>query len=115
MATAADWIRLITALAFLGYGIGCLFTKSMVAEFERFGVPQFRTLIGTTQLLGAVTLLLAPVHAGFVLLGAGGLSIQMMAGVIIRFRIGDSLLQSSQAMAFFLITLFLAVWYAGQL
>jgi len=115
MTTIVEWVRVLTALAFLGYGWSCLASQTMTAEFERFGVPQFRMMIGSTQLLGAVALLLAPLHPAAAVAGAAGLSLQMIAGVIIRFRIGDSFLQASQALAFFLITLFLAGWYGGQL
>ena len=100
-----------TALAFIIYGVTCLFTVGMRLEFERFRVPQYRVLIGVTQLMGAGALLIGMRIPVVGLVGALGLTLQMAAGVAVRIRIGDTWLQASQAALFMLINAWLVFSY----
>lgn len=104
-------LGLPTALAFLGYGLACLFTKSMQREFERFGLGKFRTLIGVTQLLGAAALTAGPWFPLLGFLGSTGLAIEMAAGLGVRVRVGDTWQQALQASFFLLINVLLAWSY----
>ena len=108
-------LRLITAIAFLGYGVSCLASKQMVLEFERFGVPRYRCLVGITQIIASVTLFVAPWAPVLGRIGAGGLTVQMLAGSWVRFRIGDTLLQASQALVFCGITGYLSIRFGMTL
>lgn len=109
------WLGIPTAIAFLLYGVSCLCTATMRREFERFGLPQFRILIGSTQLLGAFGLFLAMWFPWLGFLGAAGLAIQMLAGVGVRIQMKDTWMQTSQAVIFLVITIILAVGYARLL
>jgi len=100
-----------TAIAFIIYGVTCLCTATMRVEFERFRVPQYRMLIGVTQLLGAAALLIGLRYPLFGFVGALGLSLQMAAGVVVRVRIGDTWLQASQAAVFMIINAWVALAY----
>lgn len=104
-----------TALAFLIYGGACLGTSSMRREFERFGLPKLRKLIGVTQLLGAIAILLAPWLPLLGFIGSTGLALQMAAGVGVRIRIQDSWLQASQAGIFLVINILLSILYGRSL
>lgn len=109
--TALTVILLFTALSFLGYGLSCLFSPHMVAEFQRYGLPQFRRLTGLLQVLAAVGLsigLLAPWVAG---LAAAGLALQMACGLAVRIKIGDAWYLCLPAGAYLLI----CVWLATRL
>jgi hypothetical protein len=91
-----------SALSFFGYGAFCLTSSYMVAEFERYGMPEFRVLTGASQILAAAALL-----AGFAVpqlgaLAAAALSIQMFVGLGVRVSIGDSFAQSFPAAIYFL-------------
>jgi len=100
-----------TALAFIIYGVTCLCTPTMRVEFERFQVPQYRILIGITQLMGAGALLVGMRVPVVGLIGALGLTVQMAAGVAVRVRIGDTWLQASQAAVFMFLNAWLVVSY----
>ena len=50
-------LLIFSAISFLFFGIGCLRSPYLIAEFERYGVPQFRTLTGLLQLLGGLGIL----------------------------------------------------------
>lgn len=109
------FISLPTAFAFFAYGVSCLVTPEMKREFERFRLPQFRVLIGITQLIGALGLSFALWFPLIGFLGASGLAFQMAAGLAVRIRIGDSKLQSSQAAVFLVLNLFLAFSFWREL
>ncbi|MBM4009287.1 MAG: hypothetical protein FJ285_06815 [Planctomycetes bacterium] len=81
-------LRLISAAAFLYYGIRCLSSAAMIAEFERYGLPRMRVLTAILEIVGALGLLLAPTHH-WVIAAAGGLCALMFAGLIVRMRISD--------------------------
>ncbi len=96
-----------SALSFLAYGTACLATEHMRKEFERFGLAQQRVLIGILQLAGALGLL-----AGFFLpwvgsVAAAGLALQMLIGVGVRMKVGDSLLQTAQAGVYLVLNSYL--------
>lgn len=87
----------------------------MRLEFERFGLPKFRILIGVTQLIGALALLVSIRFPSLGFLGALGLAFQMAAGIGVRIRTGDTKMQTAQAAVFLVINLILAVSYWNQL
>ena len=49
--------RALSILAFLSYGVTCLVTTRMVAEFQRYGLARFRRMVGALELLGAIGML----------------------------------------------------------
>jgi hypothetical protein len=102
-------LALFSALSFYGYGISCVLSKQMVAEFERFGLARFRVPSGFLQVAGASGLLLGLV--GYPIIGflaALGLSLQMFAGLIVRFSIHDSFRQCAPAFIFLCLNALLA-------
>lgn len=108
-------LNLFSALAFTIYGVGCLFTEGMKREFERFGLPRLRVLVGATQILGAGALLAGFAIPAVGLAGAAGLAVQMLAGVGVRIRIGDGLAASLQAGGFLLVNTVLTLAYVPRL
>lgn len=81
----------------------------MKREYVRYGVPHFRSLVGSLQIAGGLGLL-----AGFAapLLGqfaAAGLAILMLGGVGLRIRIKDSMIQTLPAAFYMILNAYLAV------
>lgn len=102
-------LAVLSALSFFGYGLSCILSPHMVAEFNRFGLNRFRVLNGFLQIAGASGVLLG--LAGFPQIGflaAAGLSLQMVAGLIVRLRIRDSLLQCTPAFIYLCLNALLA-------
>ncbi|WP_420319144.1 DoxX family protein [Ekhidna sp.] len=98
------WIAVVTALAFFYYGIMCLFSDLMVAEFLRFGLTdQKRIMTSIFQLLGAIGIIVGIQFPFAGLIATMGLSFLMLLGFIIRVRMGDSAKQSIPSFAFMLI------------
>lgn len=80
----------------------------MQKEYIRYGVPHFRSLIGSLQIAGGLGLL-----AGFAVpligqLAAAGLALLMLAGVGLRIHIKDNVLQTLPAAFYLVLNAYLA-------
>lgn len=113
MQVAFEVCRVLSAIAFLGYGFACLATQHMVAEFERFGLGQFRQLVGALEFLGGLGLLVAYFYPPLLLVASGGLTLLMLLGVGTRVKVGDSLVETLPAFTFFLLNGFV-FWHAAS-
>lgn len=74
-----------------------MFADRVRQEFERYGVPQFRVLVGSLQVVGALGVLIGLVNDTIGALATGGLMLMMLIGVIVRLRIHDTPRQMVQA------------------
>lgn len=83
-------LALTSAVAFTIYGYQTLFGLPPRGEFERYGMPKVRRFVGSTQLLGAIGVLLGLIYGPLGALSAGGLTLMMVLGLIVRFRIHDA-------------------------
>ncbi|MDG2144029.1 MAG: DoxX family protein [Planctomycetota bacterium] len=92
MTVFAEICRWVSIFAFLGYGMACLVSDALVTEFERYGLPRFRMLIGFLEIVGALGLLVGLFVPVVTAPAAAGLSFLMLGGVMTRIRIRDSLL-----------------------
>ena len=104
-------VQIFCLLSFCLYGFRCAVTAHMTKEFARYGIPQFRVLTGILQLVAALGLLVGFYYPWIGALAAVGLSLQMACGLIVRFRIKDSIIQCAPA-TFYLV---LCAWLAIQL
>jgi len=81
----------------------------MKREFERYRLGQHRVLIGLLQLLAALGLLAGISEPWMGRSAAAGLTLMMLVGVIVRFRINDSLLQMAPAFSYMLLNAYLSL------
>lgn len=100
-----------SAISFLGFGLACFFWNPMRQEYVRYGVPQFRIIVGILQIAGGLGLL-----AGFAFppighLAAAGLAIMMLCGVVLRIHIKDRFFQTLPAVFYLVLNAYLA--FAG--
>jgi len=107
MQTSFEILRTISALAFLAYGIACLATSRMDAEFERYGLARYRRLIGTIECAGALGLVVGQFSRPVLILSAAGLTLAMLAAIATRIRIGDSLTKTLPAIVLLAVNAFL--------
>jgi len=103
-------LRALSILAFLVYGTTCVATDRMVAEFERYGLPAWRRLTGSLEIVGALGLLVGVWWPPLGVAAAGGLTVLMAGGTWTRIRIRDSLLQTLPAASLMLVNGYLCVW-----
>ncbi len=100
-----------SAVSFLFFGIGCLASRRMAREFQRYGLARYRKATGLLQLAGTGGLTLGFVEPICGLVAAGGLALQMLLGVGVRLRIRDSLLQTSPAILYSVLNAYLFVLF----
>jgi hypothetical protein len=105
--------KVMSILLFLYYGMTVLFANAMVAEFARFGLARFRKLTGILELLGSLGLILGYFLPQFTVAAAGGLTLMMGVGVVVRLRCGDSLADALPAFVMLLINLYIVVYALG--
>ena len=107
LLAALTWF---SSLAFIYFGINCFYSKFIIAEFERYGVPKFRKLTGFLQLLGAGGLLIG-LHFTplLLLLAAIGLSVLMLFGFLVRLKTKDNFVKTAPAFTFATLNLLIAI------
>jgi hypothetical protein len=104
--TFLDVLIIFVAISFLYYGLACIYSRQMVEEFVRYGVPQFRRFIGLMETLGALGLLFGYLFPIVQILAAAGLALLMLFGCLLRIKIRDSVIQILPAFVFMLLNLF---------
>lgn len=107
--SSLDLVIVLLALSFLGYGFSCLFTKHMIDEFNRYGVPQFRVLVGSLEFLAGVGLLVGYLIPFVQIFAAGGLALLMLAGCLLRLKIRDSVKQIVPAFSFCMLSIYVVL------
>lgn len=83
-------LAVVSGVAFLFYGYETLFRTPPRGEFERYGMPNVRRLVGTAQLFGGAGVLVGMVAPPLGAAAAGGLATMMLLGLIVRYRIHDA-------------------------
>ena len=101
--------RALSIVAFLFYGIHCLASETMRAEFERYGLANLRTVTGWLELAGAGGLLASYWIPPLAVAAAGGLALLMALGVWARVRVRDPLIAMVPALLFLLINVWVAM------
>lgn len=81
---------LVSGLSFLYYGFKVMFRTASRGEFERYGMPAVRRLVGVLEVLGGTAVILGLAIAPLGALAAAGLTALMVLGLIVRFRIHDA-------------------------
>lgn len=104
LTTAA---QIISMVSFFFYGASCLLSKRMIIEFERYRMSQYRIITGALQILASIGLMAGFFETWFAVLASAGLAVQMLCGVAVRIRIKDSLFQTSPAVFFCILNLFI--------
>ncbi|HKK18763.1 MAG TPA: DoxX family protein [Opitutales bacterium] len=106
---APNYLLLVCSISFFGYGLSCLFSPQMVAEFRRYGLEKFRRLTGTLQLIAACGMLAGLFHPWLGGLAAAGITLQMACGLGVRIKIGDPWYRCFPAATYMLLCGWLAV------
>jgi len=104
-----------SGLAFLGYGVACLCFGGMKAEFERYGLTEFRRWIGCLEILGGLGLWLGFYVTAFSILASAGLAVLMIIGVLVRWRLRDTWVQMAPAMLLGGVNMLIFLYRSGSL
>lgn len=103
----------VVIVAFIGFGLQCLLSQYMVAEFSRYQLPTFRILTGVLEVAGGLGMLAGLFFPRLLILAAAGLAALMFLGVLVRFRIRDPFLAAVPALFLMLLNLFILAGTLG--
>ncbi len=109
--TTARVLAAGSGLAFVGYGVMCLTSASMQAEFARFGLERFRVLTGILEVLAGVGLLVGLKWPPALWVSAGGVALLMTGVVVMRVSHGDRLSEIAPALILLVINAYV-LWRA---
>lgn len=102
-------------ISFLIFGTRCLFAQAMVREFERWRVPSLRHITGILEILGAFGLVAGQWLPWVGLLSAGGLSLLMICGLVVRVRVRDSFIHTLPAVLYVVASTLVLFQFAQSL
>ena len=106
---------ILSGIAFLIYGISCVFSEKMIDEFARFGLSRFRVIVGVLQILGGAGLLLGLYCSKELIVCSGiGLFLLMVLGVGVRVYIKDSFIQTIPALLLAILNLFISLFFLAS-
>ena len=100
------WL-VLSAISFLAYGLGCIFSAYLKQEFERYGLASQRVWVGILQLCGGVGLLAGISQPWLGRSAAAGLALMMLVAVGVRIKIKDSLMQTIPALLYMVLNAYL--------
>jgi hypothetical protein len=83
----------------------------MTLEFQRYGMTHLRTLTGILELLAGFSLIYGFYYSkNLVFLVSICLALLMFIGIIVRIRVGDTLVQTLPAILFMLANIFIVIY-----
>ena len=105
-------LTLFTSLSFFAYGVSCLVSQRMRAEFERYRLARYRVLTGGLEIAGALGVLIGLKIPMIGLMATAGLTILMAGAVAVRIRLRDTVRQSLPAAIYLALTLYVLLGFA---
>ena len=81
----------ISSISFFGYVISYFTSSHMKKEFERFGLEKIGLFTIVLEFLGAAGLIVGLMYNSILLIASLGLSLLMLAGLLVRIRLKDNI------------------------
>ena len=107
--TAIQICSLFSSLSFFGYVIAYFLGPQMKLEFKRFKLQNIGFFIIILEFLGALGLIVGQKFNLILVVSSLGLTLLMLAGVVVRVRLKDSLLATFPAFFFMVLNAFIFV------
>ncbi|WP_158850113.1 DoxX family protein [Algibacter sp. L4_22] len=103
---------ILSAISFLFYGYGCLFSYKMKQEFLRFQLSEKqRKITGILQILAGLALLYSFVNPLLGVIATMGLTIQMLLGFLVRLKIKDPFILALPSFVFMIFNGYLFFYF----
>ena len=100
-------LTIVSAVSFVGFGIGYLTSPRMRGEFTRYGMAPYRVPAACLQLVGGAGQLVGLKYPWLGTAAAAGLAGMMLVAVSVRVSIDDSAAQTVPALAYLGLCLYL--------
>ena len=101
--------RIFSGVSHLIYGITALFVPFYIDEFIRYGFEDFRVLIGLSQVVFGLGLLLSRSNVKVTIVSALFLALLMTGALIVRIMIKDDSIQSLPAIGYLILNSFIFI------
>ncbi len=99
----------VSSLSFICYVISYFVSPNMKQEFIRYGLQKIGLFVIILQFIGAVGLIIGFKYPPILLISALGLSLLMLAGLIVRLRLKDSLSAYFPALFYMLLNAYIFI------
>lgn len=91
---------LISSFSFFGYALAYFKAPHMKAEFKRYGLGKWALTVIVLEILGGIGLLVGLKVPAILMISSLGLTLLMLAALIVRIGLKDSILASFPAFFF---------------
>ena len=99
----------VSSLSFICYVISYFVSPNMKKEFIRYGLQKLGLFVIILQFIGAVGLIIGFKYPPILLISSLGLSLLMLAGLIVRLRLKDSLSAYFPALFYMLLNAYIFI------
>ena len=82
---------LISSLSFFNYSVSYFTSPHMKKEFERFGLEKIGLFTIALEFMGAAGLVVGLIYNPILVISSLGLSLLMLAGLMVRIRLKDNI------------------------
>lgn len=98
-----------SGISFIFFGLACFYNSLFVNEFYRYGLSEYRTIIGFFQLLGGIGSIIGVFDKRILIISSLGLSVMMLLGVGVRIKINDTFIQTLPALTYFIVNAIICI------
>ncbi len=100
-------ITLISSFSFFAYAFSYFRTPHMKREFKRFGLEKIGLTTVLLEIIGAIGLLVGLKFYFFLMISSLGLALLMLAGIIVRIKLKDSIWISLPAFFYMMLNTYI--------
>ena len=105
--SAITIVTLISSFSFFAYAFSYFRTPHMKKEFKRFGLEKIGLITVLLEIIGALGLLVGLKFYFFLMISSLGLALLMLAGLIVRIKLKDSIWISLPAFFYMILNTYI--------
>jgi uncharacterized membrane protein HdeD (DUF308 family) len=102
-------LSFFSGISFVFFGLACFYNSLFVNEFYRYGLSEYRTIIGFFQLLGGIGSIIGVFDKRILIISSLGLSVMMLLGVGVRIKINDTFIQTLPALTYLIVNAIICI------
>jgi uncharacterized membrane protein HdeD (DUF308 family) len=102
-------LSFFSGISFIFFGLACFYNSLFVNEFYRYGLSEYRTIIGFFQLLGGIGSIIGVFDKRILIISSLGLSVMMLLGVGVRIKINDTFIQTLPALTYLIVNAIICI------
>lgn len=102
-------LSFFSGISFIFFGLACFYSSLFVNEFYRYGLSEYRIIIGFFQLLGGIGSIIGVFDKRILIISSLGLSVMMLLGVGVRIKINDTFIQTLPALTYLIVNTIICI------